>query len=381
MKTILLPGMALIAVCYAFSRFAFGLFLPEISQEFGIDSAAAGLIQSASYIAYALGLLSSSYMLRSAGTRRTVMATALLAIAGLMVLALSSGPYVLAAGLFAAGISTGWASPALGQLVSETVDHNRQDGMNAWINSGTSIGIALSGPSALLFAGYWRGAYLLFALLGLAVAFALRKAVAADSGAAAAPRYSLREARRAGALLPAALLTGAGCAVYWTYFMSYLQESQGLSARSAALYWVVIGTAGIAGGLSGRTIRRIGLRRAYTAGIVGLVGSIAIVPLAVPFSNLLSAALFGAAYIFMTGLFILWGTRSSEASAAQIGLAFLALGIGQAAGTWLAGQLAEKAGYDAAFFTFSIIVAVALAFRPPIRNSRHLSSRRGRPNT
>lgn len=49
MKSIILPGMALIAVCYAFARFAFGLFLPSISEEFGLDGSSSGIIQSVSY--------------------------------------------------------------------------------------------------------------------------------------------------------------------------------------------------------------------------------------------------------------------------------------------------------------------------------------------
>ncbi|NGZ75067.1 MFS transporter [Saccharibacillus alkalitolerans] len=368
MKSILLPGMALVALCYAFARFAFGLFLPEISEELGIGSAAAGLMQALSYAAYASGLLSASFALRIAGTKRTLLLTALLAVAGLTGIALSPGPYWLAAGLFVAGVSTGWVSPALGHLVGESVEEARRDGLNARLNSGTSLGIAVSGPAALLLAGHWRGAYGLFALIGLLVIAALAKRVPYGSGRAPARTELVQEARRSGLLLPASLLTGAGSAVYWTYFMSHLQSEQGVSAQTSSLYWIAIGVAGLAGGLGGQAVRRFGLRRAYAAGVLLLSLSIAAVPLASPWINLLSAASFGAAYMFLTGLFILWGTGASKAAAAQISLSFLALGVGQAAGSWTAGGLIEAVGYDQTFLIFAAVSLAGLAIKPPVRN-------------
>lgn len=370
MKSMLLPGMALVAVCYAFARFGFGLFLPYISREFGLDSAVSGFIQSIAYLAYALALLSSSWMLRRNGQRRTILLTGIFAAAGLAGIALSPNLYLLTASLFLAGISTGWVSPALGQIVDESVTNDRKNSTNAWINSGTSFGIILSGPAAFFLASHWRGAYWLFALIGCVVVIWLFKTLPAASPGKASgsvPRHSTlrQEARKSGRLLPASLLAGIGSAVYWTYFMSHLQMEQHLSSQTASLYWIAMGAAGIAGGLSGRMIRVFGIRRAYTIAIILLSASIAVVPLSIPAISLISALVFGAAYIFLTGLFIVWGTGiPSSSPASQISLSFLSLGIGQFAGSWIAGGLIGLLGYNSIFLLFALILLGGLLFYP-----------------
>ena len=45
-------GLALIAACYGLARFAYGLFVPAFSDEFGLTAATAGAIASGSYAAY-----------------------------------------------------------------------------------------------------------------------------------------------------------------------------------------------------------------------------------------------------------------------------------------------------------------------------------------
>ena len=77
--------------------------------------------------------------------------------------------WVLALGVLLAGSSSGLASPPMGEAVATTVSEESQDRANALINSGTSIGVALSGPAALLVAEQWRIAWGAFAVVGGAV--------------------------------------------------------------------------------------------------------------------------------------------------------------------------------------------------------------------
>ncbi|MFD0774994.1 YbfB/YjiJ family MFS transporter, partial [Streptomonospora algeriensis] len=51
-------GISLIAACYGLARFAYGLFVPVLSAEFGLSAAAAGTIASASYAGYCASVLS-----------------------------------------------------------------------------------------------------------------------------------------------------------------------------------------------------------------------------------------------------------------------------------------------------------------------------------
>ena len=53
-------GLSLIAVSYALARFAYGLFLPDLTEEFGPDGAVAGIIVSSSYIAYCVPVVAAT---------------------------------------------------------------------------------------------------------------------------------------------------------------------------------------------------------------------------------------------------------------------------------------------------------------------------------
>ncbi|CAM3510497.1 MULTISPECIES: MFS transporter [Saccharibacillus] len=365
MKSLIGPGMAMVAVCYAFARFAFALFLPDISREFELDAAAAGRMQSLSYLAYVLALIVSTATLRVIGQRGTILVTGACAIAGLTLIAAASDARMLSIGLFAAGLSTGWVSPVLGQLVARSLEPQRQNGANARINSGSGIGIVLSGLAAMIFAASWRGAYALFALVGvLTVAWLIFRLRGVPNER---PRGGSlwSEARKSGRLLPASLIAGLGCAAYWTYLISHLQAEQHLSAQTAAGYWIAVGAAGIAGGSAGKIAAARGLRRVYRLGVALLSVSVALIPLSVPAISLLSALLFGAAYVLLTSLFILWGTGIPDASpSAQISLSFLALGVGQFAGSWLAGIWIEAVGYNAVFLLFALVLLIGLLFYP-----------------
>lgn len=62
------------------------------------------------------------------------------------------------------------------------------------------------------------------------------------------------------------------------------------------------------------------------------------------------AGLFGAGYMALTGLLIVWGVRERpQRPASGVAAAFLALAAGQIAASPVAGALAEHAGLPAAF--------------------------------
>ncbi|GGN98239.1 MFS transporter [Saccharibacillus kuerlensis] len=365
MKSVIWPGMAMVAVCYAFARFAFALFLPEIAREFNLNSAETGRIQSLSYLAYTLALLASSFTLRTIGQRYTILLTGICAITGLTIIALSSGIYSLAGGLFLAGLSTGWVSPVLGQLVVRLTVVDRQNGANAWINSGSGVGIVLSGLTAVILGTSWRSAYGLFAAAGCLVLIWMFYRLRGTSNDFPQGNHLWKEARKSGRLLPASLLAGLGCSVYWTYLISHLQSEQQLSASQASLYWIAVGGAGIVGGMASQIAGLLGIRRAYAIAVLSLSASVALIAMSVPSVSLISSLLFGTGYVFITGLFILWGTGIQGSSpSAQISLSFFALGVGQFAGSWLAGTWIENLGYNPAFLLFALILLGGLLFCP-----------------
>jgi DHA1 family inner membrane transport protein len=147
-----------------------------------------------------------------------------------------------------------------------------QDRANALINSGTSIGVTLSGPAALLLTEQWRIAWVAFALVGGAVvvwnAIVMpRKPVGDDrpEGAAQAdvPRLSVRYlvGPRSVPLFAAATGVGFASAAYWTFSRDLIVRAGDLSVSGSTLFWTVIGVCGLAGGLAGDLVRWFGLGR------------------------------------------------------------------------------------------------------------------------
>ena len=163
------PGLALIAVTYGLARFAYGLFLPEMREAFDLSPSLLGLIGAGSYLGYCVAVIISLVYTSRTGPRLMAVGAGVVAVAGMAVVAGSPVAWVLALGILVAGSSTGLASPPMAEAVARSIRHSLQDRANALINSGTSVGVALSGPAALLLTGQWRLAWTTFALVGLAV--------------------------------------------------------------------------------------------------------------------------------------------------------------------------------------------------------------------
>ena len=163
------PGLTLIAVTYGLARFAYGLFLPEVREAFDLSPFLLGAIGAGSYLAYCVAIVVSLVYTSRTGPRRMAVAAGTAAVVGMAVVAAAPAAWVLALGILVAGSSAGLASPPMGEAVARSIRNSLQDRANALINCGTSVGVAFSGPAALLFVGQWRLARAAFALAGLAV--------------------------------------------------------------------------------------------------------------------------------------------------------------------------------------------------------------------
>ena len=82
-------GLSLIGVCYGFARFAYGLFLPAFTEQFGLGSAAAGAIASSSYLAYCVAVVAATVATARWGARAVAMAAGITAAVGTGLIATS----------------------------------------------------------------------------------------------------------------------------------------------------------------------------------------------------------------------------------------------------------------------------------------------------
>ena len=387
------PGLALIAVTYGLARFAYGLFLPELCEAFDLSPSLLGAIGAGSYLAYGVAVVVSLVYTSRAGPRLMAVAAGSAAVAGMAAVAAAPAAWVLALGILVAGASTGLASPPMAEAVARSIRGGLQDRANALINSGTSVGVALSGPAALLLAGQWRIAWAAFALVGLAVlawnaAAMPRKAVAdRDEAASAEPdvdgagagdgsgitRLSFsylvgaRVRPRSVPLFVAALGLGFASAVYWTFSRDLVVQVGGLGQTGSTLFWTVIGVSGLAGGAAGDLVGRFGLAAVLRGALVSMAASMALLagaPGVLPLAYA-SAALFGSTYILLTGVILVWSVGVfREIPSAGLGAGFLLIAVGQAVGSPAAGALAGATNQAVAFFSFAGVAVLTALARP-----------------
>ena len=357
-------GFALIAVCYGFARFAFGLFLPQIDAELGLGASLSGMISDGSFADYCIAIIASAALTERIGARAVVVTAALVAAFGMAAIALAPSPLILAMAVVVAGSSTGLASPPMAATVSVAVQKNRQDLTNTVINAGTSAGVALSGPIALAIAGEWRLAFGAFAVV--AVMLAIAAAIALPS-ASSAPKAG-GVPRQTGAvkrLIASSFLMGAASTAMWSFGGQLVAEQMAWGPKGVGMLWTCIGVGGVAGAWAGTLVKRFGLESIHrtflglmSATILATGAGIGAIP------ALLGGVLFGAAYVMLTGVYLIWGTNAlPDHPATGLMIGFLTIAIGQTAGAPLFGFLLEWNGPETAVICFALATALAGLFK------------------
>ncbi|MDZ7712947.1 MAG: MFS transporter [Rhodovibrio sp.] len=255
-------GSGLIAVTYGLARFAFGLFLPSIREDMAITPELAGLIGSIPFASFVVAILLGPALVRAVGAKLGGVTAITLALLGLGAIATAPAPWMLAVGVAVCGVATGLSTPALAAAVHRVVPKAKRGRVNAAVNAGTSIGVALCGPAVLLLAEAWRPAYLGFA--GLAGVGVLAAAIFLPASARPAPDAHLAggPSRQQWAdmtrLSTLAAATGFVSALYWVFAPDFAVQAGGLAARESALMWLAVGLGGLAGGAAGDLIAKHG---------------------------------------------------------------------------------------------------------------------------
>ncbi|WP_326566868.1 MFS transporter [Amycolatopsis rhabdoformis] len=347
-------GAGVIALCYGFARYAYGLFVPRFGETFGLTTVGIGVLGGLSTAGYGVGLLLS---LRTAtrSARGTVLLAGALAAVGLGLMAAAPNVAVFGVGLVLAGGSAGLVSPGVAQLIGETVGARHRVRAQTWANTGTGLGLAASAFTPLLAFGWpaiWAGfAALAVVITGLAWRTLPRPPAVADVSA---------PVRGLAPLVVNSVLIGVTSAPYWTFSSSRLTAT-GLSPTAATWCWFTIGVAGLFGGLAGRAAERFGLRTTNLVTWTLAAAGLALLALPRPglLGALVSSALFGSTYMALTGLCILWAARLFATRPARgVIWSFFGLGVGQTAASPLAGAAASAIG-PAAVFGLAGLVALA----------------------
>ncbi len=371
--TVVPPCILIVAVTFGFARYSFGLFLPEIRQEMNLTIAEAGVAVSISYLGYLFASLISSTLSGSVGPRVLVVTGGVLATGGMLLASLAQDEMMLIVGLFAAGMSPGFSYPPLSDAITRLVAERDRDRIYTTVNSGTSIGIIISAPAALLFLNDWRLCLLTFATISAVVT--VWNWMILPNGPFT--RNSLHDRwpitfrwlvnKHSVPLFVSAFLFGISSSIYWVFSPDLLVNNQGRSQEFVTLFWLLIGLAGLTGALTGQLVHRLGL---YQASIVAISAYIISLVIFVMLPNndaamLISAAYFGGAFIAVTGIYGVWSMNVfAERPSAGFGTTFLLISVGQFAGPFAGGHLANLVGTDLLFAAAAVVGLICLGFLP-----------------
>ena len=371
-----LAGFSATAVTFGPARNGYGLFLPEIRDEFGLSTQVLGFMASGLYVGYLAALLAVGLLAARTGPRLPVLAGLLSTGVGTALVAISPNPAVLAAGVVLAGTGAGWSWAPYNDAAGRAVPAPSRDRVLSVISTGTTFGIAVTGLAALCAAAYglpWRAAWFAFAAGSLAVA-ALNAALLPRGPANTAekktpgwPGLGWFWCAASAPLFGVALSFGVVNAVYWSFAVDLVSGAAGSAPATGPLLYVALGVFGFSGLATGDAVARFGLRRTLATTLVSLgvaAGLLGVAPGSFP-AVAASAVLFGSGVMFMSALLSVWSSDVfRERPSTGFSAALLLFGVGSTAGSAVVGAMADRYGLGGIFLLVAALAISTALIRP-----------------
>ncbi|MCW5676129.1 MAG: YbfB/YjiJ family MFS transporter [Xanthobacteraceae bacterium] len=284
---LILWGAAGMLLNVGIARFTYGVMLPSLRRDLGLDLFASGSLNAFHLAGYLIGTLLAPSLGRCLPPWRMARAAHLIVVAGAIACALAPasalGFSVLAAGRLATGIGAGIAIVATFVIVFEAVSAAKRPLVSAVVWSGLNVGIVGSGlcvAPLLETALGWRVAFGFAALLALTLAIAFPPAgyrTERGVSAFAAEQVTLPEKMISPRWLflgGTYLCFGVGYVAYST-FAGVRLTAINASAFTIGTTWTVLGLASMIGSfatipvLTSERLKRIALLVAMSFGAFG----------------------------------------------------------------------------------------------------------------
>jgi predicted MFS family arabinose efflux permease len=377
-----------------FGRFGYSAVLPSMQKGLNISSAAAGSLASWNLVGYTVmsavgGVLASRW-----GPRRVIALGVVVTAAGMLVTGLSNTLAGASAARLLTGMGNGLVLVPSISLMAAWFKIHRLGLASAVVPTGSSLALVVVGlavPPILRAGGGdgWRLAWFFFA--GVTIFLAALSAIiqrdrpakpiiesdeiVLDKWAPPAIRAQLSppsfhlggviRSRYAWHLGAVYLLYGVAFLLYFTFFQKRLITDLGYSSQTAGYLFMLVGIAGLAGGMVwGSASDRFGRERtlALTLFLAGIGGFLFGTGIGLPVLAL-SAILFGSTGLAFPGLM---GVACAERfgpklASASLGLITILVGAGQAIGPLIGGAMNDAFSSLAPSYLFSGVVFMAAA--------------------
>ncbi|MFE4054630.1 MFS transporter [Streptomyces sp. YIM B13518] len=335
-----LAGAAVVGVAFGMARYAYGLTLPGIRRDLELSELVLGLVASATFAGYLVGLLLARPLAARRGSRAPTTVGGACGAAGAVIVTVARSPWLLAVGAVLAGSAGGWVWAPYSDIVTRTVSPRQQPRALALITTGTSGGLVVLGGLAVLSArGSWRLVWGGIALAAVAAAVVNLRLVPRTGPV---PRPDGR--RGASSLARALRVPAAYSAVYFAVVVVYFTYAadlltRGLPAAAVPALYAAIGVTGGVGVATGAVARRLGSLRVAALCLVTVAAALALLGLAggSPAATAVSACVFGVGYMTGSAVLAVW---TAELVPDRAGAAFTGCLIVGAVGSVAAPALA-----------------------------------------
>ncbi|TSA14460.1 MAG: YbfB/YjiJ family MFS transporter [Comamonadaceae bacterium] len=374
------PGVFIVATCYGLARYAYGLFIPVFREVFSLSDSWLAFVAAAAYANYFIATLVGIYFSSKLSPRTSVVVGGLFATVGLGLVAISSSPLQLACGVAIAGVSPGLAYTPFSEIVSKHVTADRQRFVYSVINSGTSLGVMISGPLAITFNQNWRFAWAFFGVFSLFSTLWCGYAIPKKSttGAASLERFKLSDFAGKDRLriLGVALMIGIATSIYWTFAVDLVTANVADPIRIgdwsldnktfSQIFWTMVGLSGFAGVFAGAIVNRLGVLLSLAIFQLGISLATLSLTLVISIAAVLcSGLIFGAFFVFMAATLGMWSMDLFKGQTTLgFGLTFLALSLGQFVGPSLVGLLANQLPLATLFMLSALVSFGTVLFLP-----------------
>jgi predicted MFS family arabinose efflux permease len=329
-----LAGTLLIASTYGLARFGVGLFAPRLVDERPALAPVIGWAAAAQFVSYAVAAAVAA-RISDRRPRAAVLVAGTTAALGCAGVATTTSPTWFVVLVLVGGTGAGLASPALVRLVDAVTPPSSAATAQALVNTGTAVGVVVAGVLALAVPSTAAAWWSMAAINALAAGGVLLLARRPDEpGEASGSSYDW------GLLVTpavAAAVVGAGSALVWSYGPLVATGSGPVTDGQVGFLWIALGIGGLAGPLTGRLVARLGLTGAWrwSVGAVALasLSLAAAVGLGLAWPAYVAMAWFGAGYMCLSGVLILWARDVwPHAAGRGTSVLFVALAVGQAVG-------------------------------------------------
>jgi MFS family permease len=372
--------VALLALCgivsHSLARSTYPILLPAIEQELLDNHQQSGLLTTANFAAYMVGVGVVTTVSGRFEPARILRVGLLSAIVGFGVLATASGFWTIALGQALAGIASAGIWMTAPALATSTVPANRRGTVMGLMSSTMGIGIVVASQGTRwarrvtendeLWRPTWSAAAVFSALLLIAIVIGLRTPPTASISGG----VSLARLRSVPGWLPltaAHLCSGLVVSSFAPFFGAALEE-QGFDRAHVANLYSLFGLAAVFAAITlGRLSDRIGRRPVLLGALLTMsVASLLVIFGREPFATI-AAATFGAASFTFPVLVTAYLSDhvKDRAFSNALGALTLIYGFSLIVGPAVSGTIGDsRLGFDAVFVGLSAIAIVgAIAAR------------------